>query len=294
MRDQGTRGIVHVAAASEDRGRVVLQLRTGSPNRIAMVAAARIARAFGASIEGVFVEDQQLIDMAAHGFIREITRWGSEPRTLSPLAMARDLAAEARSAHERIIAAAAAAEVPLRLRVMRDEPVRAMAVACAECGPWNVIVVSEPFGAKEGPKIAELLDAISASTGVVIVGPKATTHSGRILVAVEDIDRLSQMVRAAERMLLDEADRMTVVLFGSDTRDVDELESQARLALAGMADVLFATAVVPEHGYAAAADILHRHGPGLVIAQIGGRVVPVEGDLAPLASVLPCPVFVVR
>jgi hypothetical protein len=61
-----------------------------------------------------------------------------------------------------------------------------------------------------------------------------------------------------------------------------------------MADVLFATAVVPEHGYAAAADILHRHGPGLVIAQIGGRVVPVEGDLAPLASVLPCPVFVVR
>ena len=36
-------------------------------------------------------------------------------------------------------------EVPLRSRVMRDEPLRALSIACAESGPWNVVALAEPF-----------------------------------------------------------------------------------------------------------------------------------------------------
>jgi len=41
-------------------------------------------------------------------------------------------------------------------------------------------------------------------------------------------------------------------------------------------------------------EALRRLGGGFVICQFGGRGVPDEGDLKPLASVLECPLFLVR
>ena len=42
------------------------------------------------------------------------------------------------------------------------------------------------------------------------------------------------------------------------------------------------------------AETLRRLRGGFVICQFGGLVVPDEGDLRPLASVLECPLFLVR
>jgi hypothetical protein len=42
------------------------------------------------------------------------------------------------------------------------------------------------------------------------------------------------------------------------------------------------------------AETLRRLKGGIVICQLGGLVVPDEGDLRPLASVLECPLFLVR
>ena len=54
--------IAHVAQAGEDRGRVVLHLRSANPSAIALEAAVRIARAFQSEIESLFVQDEQLMD----------------------------------------------------------------------------------------------------------------------------------------------------------------------------------------------------------------------------------------
>ena len=56
--------IAHVAQTGEDRGRVVLQLRSGRPSAIALQAAVRVAQAFNSEIESLFVQDQQLLDLA--------------------------------------------------------------------------------------------------------------------------------------------------------------------------------------------------------------------------------------
>jgi len=65
--------IAHVAESGEDRGRVVLHLRSGNPHVIAVEAALRVARAFGSDLESLFVEDEQLFDCAAYGFAREVS-----------------------------------------------------------------------------------------------------------------------------------------------------------------------------------------------------------------------------
>ena len=61
--------IAHVAQSGEDRGRVVIRIGSGHPSTVALEAAVRIARAFGSDLESLFVEDEQLFDCAAYGFV---------------------------------------------------------------------------------------------------------------------------------------------------------------------------------------------------------------------------------
>ena len=59
-------------------------------------------------------------------------------------------------------------------------------------------------------------------------------------------------------------------------------------------DVRIETAAVARGEAAVVAEALRRLGGGFVICQFGGLVVPDAGDLRPLASVLECPLFLVR
>ena len=69
--------IAHVAQSGEDRGRVVLHLRSSHPSTMAVEAALRVARAFGSDLESLFVEDEQLFDCAAYSFAREVSLSGA-------------------------------------------------------------------------------------------------------------------------------------------------------------------------------------------------------------------------
>jgi hypothetical protein len=67
-----------------------------------------------------------------------------------------------------------------------------------------------------------------------------------------------------------------------------------RLALEPDGDVDVVKAP-PVHGSSqVAAEALRRLRGGFVLGQLGGRLVPVTGDLGYLASVLECPLLVVR
>ena len=105
---------------------MVLQLGSAHPSAIALEAAVRIARAFQSEIESLFVEDAQLFDCAAYGFVREVSLTGRQRRVMSAAGMTRDLRLAAQAARRQLEALARRAEVPLRSRVVRDEPLRAL------------------------------------------------------------------------------------------------------------------------------------------------------------------------
>ena len=117
-----------------------------TPSAIALSAAIRIAQAFQSEIESLFVENEQLLDCTSFSFVREVSltgRVGRAPFRGRKWRLGLRLAAnDARRQLERL---ARQAEVPLRSRVVRDEPLRAISVACAETGPWNVVVLAEPL-----------------------------------------------------------------------------------------------------------------------------------------------------
>ena len=134
--------ILHVAEAGEDRGRVVLRLGPLRPaSDAALKAAVMVAQAFGSEMESLFIEDSQLFDLAGFPFVRETSLSGLTTRPISVPDLERDVKAIARALHRRVAEVAAPAKVRVRSRSMRDDPVRALAMACSEAGPWNVIAL---------------------------------------------------------------------------------------------------------------------------------------------------------
>jgi len=286
--------IAHVAQTGEDRGRVVLQLGSAHPSAVALEAAVRVARAFQSEIESLFVEDTQLFDCAAYGFVREVSLTGHQRRVMSNASMTRDLRLAAQAARRQLEALARRAEVPMRSRVVRDEPLRALSIACAETGPWNVVALAEPFAAGMCGALKQLLLEIPGMTGLVMVGPKARRVTGPAIVAVEDTERLPAMLRTAERLAAIDATAIVLLLIAPDRERLDRMEGEARLVVEAREDVRIERAAVARGESAVIAEALRRLGGGFVICQFGGLVVPDEGDLRPLASVLECPLLLVR
>jgi len=285
--------IAHVAQSGEDRGRVVLHLRSSHPNTMAVEAALRVARAFGSDLESLFVEDEQLFDCAAYSFAREISLSGQQSRPMSLDAMMRDLHLAAQGARREVEALARKAEVPLRCRVVRDEPLRALSIACAETGPWNVVALGEPFTGNS-MTLKQLISEVSGSTGLVTVGPKVLRVTGPIVVAVEDTAQLPDLLRTAERLAALDSAEIVLLLIASDDEQLYQMDGEARLVVEAREGISIRSAAIARGEAAVIAETLRQLRSGIVVGQFGGLVVPDGGDLRPLASVLECPLFLVR
>src|SRR5262245_51288591 len=261
--------IAHVAQSGEDRGRVVIQIRSGHPSTIAMRAAVQIARAFGSDLESLFIEDKQLFDCAAYGFVREVSLSGRESRPLSLDGMMRDLHLAAQGTRRQLEVMARAAQVPLRCRVVRDDPLRALTVACAEVGPWNVVALGEPFGAGYSATLKQMLAEVSGTTGIVTVGPRARRLTGPVIAAVEDIAELPDMLRVAERLAAVDGAEVVLLLVAGGQGELTQMEGEARLVVEDRKGVRIEPAAVARGATAAMAETLRRLNGGMVICQFG-------------------------
>lgn len=287
--------IAHVAEAGEHRGRVVLELTSGDLNPFAIEAALRIAAAFKSEIEGLFIEDQRLFDIASYPSSTEIALSGRRREALTTDRISRQLQHLSASLNRRIAALAAAADVPFKATTVRNDPLAALMCACEDVGPWNVIALAEPVSSAHPGKIKNLFECVSGATGVVIVGRNARRTEGPIVVAIDDIDHLEAQLRAAER-LNPSAQNGTIqlVLIAADEVETADMEDQARLLLAGALD-LSIQRVSPKFGTAVEmARMLQRIKPGLVIARFGGYLFPRDDATSAISADFECPVFLMR
>lgn len=287
--------IAHVAEAGEQRGRVVLRLTSSCrASPLAFEAAIRIAQAFQSEVESLFIEDSQLFELASFPFAREISFSGRQTRALSAETIARDIAHASQDLQRRIADIARAADVPLRAKIVRDEPLHAVAVACAEMGPWNVIALAETFGPSQCAEVREIFETIADTTGLVLVGPNARRTRGPVVTAIEDADHLQSMLRAAERLVAAGSSGIAVLVVGGNAERRHWLDQQARLALGATPGVTIHEAATAEGATEALAEVLRRLDGGFVIGQWGGHLVTDESDLRRLVTSLECPLFLVR
>lgn len=287
--------ITHVAQADENRGRVVLWLGGArEPQDTAVDAALCLARAFQSEIESLFIEDRQLYDLAHLPFAREISLTGMRSRTLNGDALAREMRAHASALQRRVLARARAAEVKAEARMMRDEPVRALAEACAANGPWNVVTVGTPMRRGNGTSLAEVFETVEATTGVVVAGPRARRTSGPVVAIVEEAERAVPMMRAAERIASAAGGEARLWLLEHDQGRQEWTEGQIRLALGAYSSIRLEVVDMAVHTPWSVAHMLRRAGTGFVIARFGGLFAANEGHAASLTEILEGPLFLVR
>ena len=287
--------IAHVAEAGEQRGRVVLRLTHGRAHPMALEAAIRVAQAFQSEIESLFIEDQQLFELASFSFAREISLTGRRRQALSPESIALDLQHAAAALQRRIGVLARLAEIPLRVTVVRDEPVNAVVHACAACGPWNVVALAEPLSADSPALLRQLFAAVGGTTGIVGVGPNACRTSGPIVAEIEDIADLEPMLRTAGKLLaVTGAESLSLLLVGRNDSETLEMEGQARLILGAEPAATILRASIRHGAPIELAEQLRRSGCGFILARFGSLLVPADGDLDHLTQTLECPLFLIR
>ncbi len=287
--------IAHVAEAGEGRGRVVLHLTQSTPNPVAIEAAVRVARAFQSEIESLFVEDATLLDIASFPFACEISLSGRQRRELSPEIVARQMRASASAHARRLAELAQRADIPFHLTVVRSEPVHALAEACAARGPWNVVALGEPVTGLSSERLARMLDDVPGTTGLIVVGPMARRAVGRVVAVVEDIADFDAVLRTARRLRGDdETTPLTLLLLSDTDEEARIMDEQARLALGNDDTVEIVRARVEPVHPAMTAELIRRLSAGFIVGRFGGLFLPARGDLRPLASILECPLFLMR
>ncbi len=287
--------IMHVAQADEQRGRVVLWLgASGEPQEVAVDAAVCLAQAFQSEIESLFIEDRQLFDLAELPFAREISLSGRSARAMSAHALAQDMQSHASALQRRVLARARAADVKAKARVIREEPVRALAQACAENGPWNVVTVGTPLTRSTEASLADLFHTVIATTGVVVTGPKARRTQGPVIAVVEELERVVPMMRAAERIASATGGETQLWLLEQDQDRQDWVEGQIRLALGAHSGIKFQVIDMMLNKRQDVARMIRREGAGFVIARFGGLLAPDEADVIQIAETVEGPLFLVR
>jgi hypothetical protein len=290
--------IAHVAAAGERSGRVVLWLGgSAGASRFAIEAAMSIAQAFQAAVESLYVEDKQLFDLAEFPFARAIGSSGGSWRPLPQATLEREMRFAAAALHRQVAEAGGAVSVPCHARVVRDEPLRGLARACAENGPWNVVVVGEPLAPSDEARLAELFERVRDTTGAVIVGPLARRTQGAVVAVVEEFERLGPMLKAAQRLATVAGGDVKLTLVGDRRDELAWMEGEARLLCANGDDgeiAEFETVLAANDDPAPLAAVLQRHKPGFALAQYGGRLIAPGASLRPLTQALECPLFLVR
>jgi hypothetical protein len=286
--------IAHVAEAGEARGRVVVRTTSAHASDVALQAAVMIAHAFHSEIESLYVEDAELIAMSRFPFVREVSNMGAVAKSLTPNDIIRDLRYQYAGLHRRLEVLAAPSQILVRQRVVRDEPLRALAITCADCGPWNVVVLTEPFSASSGSSIAALLDNVEDATGLVIVGPRASRTSGPVAMILEDIDALAGMLRAGDRFVAGTETPLILAIVAADSETASWIDAQARLILGERTDLHIVHLPLAHAEPALAAEAIRRLKAGFVIARFGGLAVPAADDLSPLAAALECPLLLSR
>ena len=120
--------------------RIFVALDTSARGQAALAAALCLARDAGAELQGLFVEDEDLVRLAALPFAREVDLTSASPRPLHLANMERDLQASGREARQAFATALRELNLQWTFRIVRGTLMQA---SLAEAGEVDLVVIGQ-------------------------------------------------------------------------------------------------------------------------------------------------------
>ncbi len=272
--------------------RIIVAADCSKEGKTAMAAAVALGARFRAEIEGLFVEDLDLVDVAGHEFVREVQTISGVARTFDQADVESQLKAEAARTRRALIDFASRERVQTNFRVVRGR-VASEVITAASGGDLLVLgAFGRPASLSKRPGSTALAAAERAPRSVLLMHPGATIE-GRPLVICDDVsERTDRALQVALKLAEAPGNKATLLVVGPAGTTMDQLK--VRVAeLAGSDRVNAEWIHVTELDLDDVGQQLERTGSDLLIVNADSpSLAGVAG--APLLEKLRCSVLLVR
>ncbi len=301
--------------------RVVVEVHSGAPSDAALEAALRLAKALGSTLEGVLVEDAEMLAMDALPCTRVVSLVSGRTAVLEgPGQLAREMRMQLLAARRRMEELASRIGLSPQFATVRGSLASwALAERLAERVAGAVLALTEPYRRFGAHGVAQLFHRLPELAGLVLAGPRARRRPGPLVVVIEDermgVGQVEELFALAAALKSAFPHQLVALVVGRDGES-GHAEALAR-RLAGGArpsrrdvgpgrsgvgpgrgeaseavEIVWAEVPLAEPGVVA--EALRRLDAGFVLAQSGGLFTPGTSSLGRLLAVLESPVLVVR
>ncbi|WP_428263245.1 universal stress protein [Haliangium sp.] len=283
------------------RPRILVALDASPASTAACRAAAAVAARLGAELEGLFIEDENLLRSAALPATRLVGIHSAELMSFSSEDLASQLQAQAERARRALEDIALAAQVAYSFRVARGLVGQILAEASTRAD--LVSLGSRGWGMPGERRLGSVIGSL-LSTGhgrVLITNEQTPVQSGPIRLIVDDVAHIPALVDALADTLPAPSGGAGVGARGpgveviisvthADVAGAIEQAARARLDARGLA-VAGVRRVGGQDG-----ELLHSlsRGAGLLVVAADSALVAREDDLITLLAAPACPVLLVR
>lgn len=266
--------IAHVAAAGENKGRVLLCIGGGDEgDDFAANAAFDIAKAYSSEIEVLAIGHSEIARAEALSLARHVSHWPSTSSTASWDDISRDYALLSERSLRAVELRARRRNIPFRSRMADGDGITALKEACLVSGPWNAIVLGSSH-AQTSAAVAEIFTTIEGATAVIACKSCAMTANGQVLAVIEDQEQLPSILRVAQRISFATRRQPRIMIVASNASDGAWLDAQARLTAGPDCGMAFDPVHTTASDVFATTDIIRRQKPAFVIARFGGTAAP--------------------
>lgn len=273
--------------------RMVIGLCAGGASRSGLATAAQIAAAMGLEIEGLFIEDEELLGLAALPFMTELTPGSAVARPMEAARLEKEMRAAAGALQQALEHAARMTRANWRFASVRGE-IGATLGAAAMSG--DVVAVLEPAGAlnRAAHAAVQMRRAAMRSPASVLYVPDAASWRHGTVVAVlggESSDNAGVLRKA---VAISAASNQQLVVFESTGAKAEDAGLAALIGETGLPAQSVRLHRLADDSPEALSQALRPVSQSLLVLARGALGLDEEGELMRLAAIHRVPVLVLE
>lgn len=276
-------------APAERIRRILIALDASAGSLAALESVATLAARLEAELVGLFVEDVNLLRLAALPFARELSAVFARRRPLATTDMERALRAQAALAEQAMARVAARLRVPWSFRTARGQVAAELLAAAREADliALGMAGLALGRGMRLGPTVRAFLTG--APRPVLLIGPGVAVRPP-IVALYKGSASCARALEIAARLARLEGERLAVVLLAASDDEAQRQRSEAAARLAPLGVEAEFRMVV--RGDARSLErIVRAEGAGTLV--LGDGSVHGEEELQDLLCRLGCPALLV-
>jgi len=220
MREREAEFVVH---------RILVALDASTHSLAALAAAVELAAAMEAELEGLFVEDVNLVRLAGLPFVREV-RHTASLEVLDSAKMERALKAQASQAREALETAAGRAQVHWSFRVVRGHVAQEVLQAASQA---DLVTLGKQGRSKSpGARLGSTALRVALHVpGALLLVERGVPGGQPVLVLYDGSDGAQRALDAAARLAKMSGTHLIVLLLAGAPDAAKQLEQQAGLRI---------------------------------------------------------------